>query len=111
MIVCSVNKLSKMYGGNIIFEDLSFEIKDKDRVGLVGRNGSGKSTLIRLLAGEEIPDSGKVHWKKGSVIGYLTQIPDHHDSKIVKDVLRTAFPKLLQMEKSMKKLKIKWRKK
>ncbi|MDL4839888.1 ribosomal protection-like ABC-F family protein [Aquibacillus rhizosphaerae] len=104
MIVCSVNKIAKMYGGNSIFENISFEINEKERVGLVGRNGSGKSTLIRLLAGEETPDSGQIHWKKGSVIGYLTQIPDYHDSTTTKDVLRLAFSPLLQMEEKMKKL-------
>lgn len=104
VIVCSVNKIAKMYGGNSIFEDISFEIKENDRVGLVGRNGSGKTTLIHLLAGEETPDSGQIHWKKGVAIGYLTQIPDYHDSTTTKDVLRSAFPPLLQMEEKMKRL-------
>lgn len=104
MIVCSVNKIAKMYGGNTIFENISFEIKEKERVGLVGRNGSGKSTLIRLLAGEETPDAGQVHWKKGSVIGYLTQIPDYHDATTTKHVLRSAYSPLLQMEEKMKTL-------
>lgn len=69
-----------MYGGNAIFEDISFELKEQERVGLVGRNGSGKTTLIRLLAGEEMPDSGQIHWKKGLAIGYLTQIPAYEDT-------------------------------
>ncbi|MUK88923.1 ABC-F type ribosomal protection protein [Ornithinibacillus sp. L9] len=107
MIVCSVNKIAKMYGGNSIFEDISFEIKDKQRVGLVGRNGSGKTTLIRLLAGEETADSGQIHWKKGATIGYLTQIPEYHDTTTTKDVLRLAFSPLLQLEEKMKKLEIK----
>ncbi|MEM5598224.1 ATP-binding cassette domain-containing protein [Niallia circulans] len=64
MIICSVNKIAKMYGGNTIFEDISIEIKEKEKVGLVGRNGSGKTTLFRLLAGKETPDAGQIHWKK-----------------------------------------------
>ncbi|MGP4040947.1 ribosomal protection-like ABC-F family protein [Gracilibacillus sp. D59] len=104
MIVCSVNKIAKMYGGNPIFEDMSFEIKEKERVGLVGPNGSGKTTLIRLLAGEEKTDSGQIHWKKGAKIGYLEQIPNYHDETTVKDVLRSAFSSLLQTEERMKKL-------
>lgn len=99
-----MNKIAKMYGGNSIFEDISFEIKEKERVGLVGRNGSGKTTLIRLLAGEETPDTGQVHWKKGAVIGYLTQIPDYNDETTTKAVLRSAFTSLLQVEEKMKKL-------
>ena len=104
MIVCSVNNVAKTYGGNLIFEDLSLEIKDKERIGLVGRNGSGKTTLIRLLAGEESPDSGQIHWKKEASIGYLTQIPDYHDSTTTKGVLKSAFTSLLQMEEKMKKI-------
>lgn len=104
MIACSVNKIAKMYGGNAIFEDISFEIKEKERVGLVGRNGSGKTTLIRLLAGEETPDAGKIHWKKDAAIGYLMQIPDYHDATTTKDVLKVAFSSLLEMEEKMKKL-------
>lgn len=104
MIICSANKIAKMYGGNSIFEDISIEIKEKERVGLVGRNGSGKTSLMRLLAGEETPDSGEIHWKKGTAIGYLTQIPDYHDSTAVKDVLKSAFSMLLQMEEKMETL-------
>ncbi|MBM7542702.1 ATPase subunit of ABC transporter with duplicated ATPase domains [Amphibacillus cookii] len=104
MIVCSVNKIAKMHGGNAIFENISFEIKEKQRVGLVGRNGSGKTTLIRLLAGEDLPDSGQIHWKKGIAIGYLTQIPGGYESTTVKEVLKSAFSTLLQMEETMKRL-------
>lgn len=64
MVICSVNKLSKMYGGNLLFDNISFDIQERDRVGLVGRNGSGKTTLLKLLAGNETPDSGLIHWKK-----------------------------------------------
>src|SRR5699024_12355978 len=82
VIVCSVNKIAKMYGGNSIFEDISFEIKENDRVGVVGRNGSGKTTLIHLLAGEETPYSGQIHWKQGVAIGYLTQIQRSEDRRV-----------------------------
>nr|WP_289038034.1 ABC-F type ribosomal protection protein [uncultured Allobacillus sp.] len=104
MIVCSVNNITKTYGGNPIFENLSIELKEKERVGLVGRNGSGKTTLIRLLAGEESPDSGQIHWKKEASIGYLTQIPNFHDVSTTKDVLKSAFNSLLRIEEKMKKI-------
>ncbi|WP_217585973.1 ribosomal protection-like ABC-F family protein [Lentibacillus saliphilus] len=103
MIICSVNHIAKMYGGNAVFEDISFEIKEKERVGLVGRNGSGKTTLIRLLAGEETPDAGQIHWKKGADVGYLSQIPDYEDATTTKDVLKSAFSQLLEVEAHMKK--------
>ena len=104
MIACSVNHIGKIYGGNVIFENISLEIHEKDRVGLVGRNGSGKTTLFRLLAGSEVPDSGQIHWKKGTEIGYLTQIPDFSNGMSTKQVLQIAFSSLLEMDKRMKKL-------
>ncbi|GIN91927.1 ABC transporter ATP-binding protein [Siminovitchia terrae] len=107
MIICSVHQVGKMYGGNSIFENISFEIHEKDRVGLVGRNGSGKTTLFRLLAGEEVPDSGQIHWKKGSEVGYLAQIPAFPSQSTTKDVLETAFLDLLQIQEKMKKLEVK----
>lgn len=104
MIVCSVNQITKMYGGSSIFENISFEIMGNDRIGLVGRNGSGKSTLFRLLSGEEAPDSGKIHWRKGTKIGYLAQIPEAYSKLTTKEVLKTAFSELVQMEERMMQL-------
>ncbi len=104
MIICSVNQVAKMYGGNTIFEDISLEIKEKERVGLVGRNGSGKTTLFRLLAGKETPDAGQIHWKKGLKIGYLEQIPEYEQSMKVKEVLKKAFSDLETIEGKMKQM-------
>ncbi|WP_010649829.1 ribosomal protection-like ABC-F family protein [Oceanobacillus massiliensis] len=104
MIVCSVSKVKKMYGGTTIFEDITTEIKEKDRVGLVGRNGSGKTTLFRLLAGRETPDSGQIHWKKELKIGYLEQIPDYQSKLTAKEVVMTAFSELMEIEADMKNI-------
>lgn len=104
MIICSVNNIGKMYGGSSIFEDISFEIKEKEKIGLVGRNGSGKTTLFRLIAGREAPDLGQIHWKKGLKIGYLEQIPDFEQSLKVKEVLKRAFSSLVTLEEKMKQI-------
>ncbi|MGE8203134.1 ribosomal protection-like ABC-F family protein [Heyndrickxia sp. NPDC080065] len=104
MIICSVNKIGKSYGGNVIFKDLSLEIQDKDRIGLVGRNGCGKSTLMKLLSGIDTPDTGQIHWKKGYIVGYLSQIPDNQNDQTVREVLRSAFQILLDIEVQMKEL-------
>ncbi|WP_102261396.1 ribosomal protection-like ABC-F family protein [Mesobacillus jeotgali] len=104
MIACSINHISKMYGGNLIFEDLSFEINEKDRVGLVGPNGCGKTTLMKLIAGMEETDHGKIHWKKGLKIGYLAQIPIYEDGMTARGVLETAFEELLAVQEEMKQL-------
>lgn len=104
MIACSGQKLGKMYGGNPVFEDLSFEIHEKDIIGLVGRNGSGKTTLFKLLAGIESPDSGQVHWRKGCEIGFLQQIPSYPQGMKVIDVLKMSFLLLVEMGEEMKKI-------
>lgn len=106
MIVCSVNHIAKMYGGNAIFNDISFEIKERERVGLVGRNGSGKTTLMRLLAGEEAPDAGKIHLRKGISLGYLKQIPAYDEEYSACDVLKMAFAELCEIEEKMQKLEL-----
>ncbi len=104
MTICSIREISKMYGGNLIFENLSMEIHEQDRIGVVGRNGGGKTTLFKLLSGIDIPDKGQIHWKKGIKIGYLAQIPDFPDDMSTKEVLQNAFKPLLDIQERMLKL-------
>lgn len=103
MIICSVNHIAKSFGGNIIFKDLSFEVQEGSRIGLVGRNGGGKTTLLRLLANQETVDEGVIHWKKGLKIGYLAQIPDYKELT-GKEVLKTAFEQLTATETKLQQL-------
>lgn len=105
MIICSVNHIGKSFGGNQIFKDLSFEILEGSRIGLVGRNGGGKTTIMKLLANQETVDEGVIHWRKGLKIGYLAQIPDF-DDLTGKEVLKTAFAKLLDIEAKLKQLEV-----
>ncbi len=69
----SIDNLWKSYGPQTLFEGISFKINPKERVGLVGRNGHGKTTLLRLITGEEEPDSGSIVIPKNYRIGYVTQ--------------------------------------
>lgn len=104
MILCSAQELSKMFGGHLIFEELSFEIPERARIGLVGRNGTGKTTIFKLLSGVESPDKGLVHLKKGAKVGYLAQIPHYSEGTKGLDVLRSAFSDLIKTGERLKEL-------
>lgn len=100
-MICTVQNITKMLGGNIIFEKLSLAIKTGDRLAVVGRNGSGKTTLFKLLAGMEKPDEGSIHFKKGTFVGYLAQIPSYAEDVTGLDVLRYAFQKITLLQQKM----------
>lgn len=104
MTICSVNNVTKSFGGNIIFENISLEIKNGECVGLVGRNGSGKTTIFQLLTGMESLDAGAIHMKKGTRIGHVAQIPKFDESMTVYEVLSSAFKIEKELEREMRTL-------
>ena len=75
MTYLSVENLSKNYGHKVLFEGLTFGISKGDKTALIAQNGTGKSTLLQILAGNEVPDEGKVMTAKGLEIGFLEQEP------------------------------------
>ena len=103
-MICTIQEISKMLGGNTIFENLSLSIKTGDKLGVVGRNGSGKTTLFKLIAGIEKPDVGTIYFKKGTKIGYLAQIPTFSEEVTGMDLLNSAFDELIALQAQMKVL-------
>ncbi len=77
------SNLSKYFGGDCLFEDISFDINSGERVGLVGRNGHGKTTLLRMITGEESFDQGTISIPKGYRIGYVTQHLDFSCDRVL----------------------------
>ncbi len=104
MIEIGVSNLTKAYGADVIFENVTFDVKTKDRIGLLGRNGTGKTTLMKIMAGLEDYQAGQVSKRKGLTIGYLEQIPNYEDDNTVLDVLNEAFRGLNELKLQMEEI-------
>ena len=81
-----VENLTKSFGYDLLFGDISFGLDEGDKVGLIAKNGTGKSTLLNLLARVDTPDSGSIIYRNNLRIGYLPQIPTFEGAKTVLDV-------------------------
>ena len=79
----SVNAVTVSFGGYNLFDNISFLINPKDRIGLAGKNGAGKSTMLKLLAGEQNPTKGEVAVPRDIKIGYLPQDMIHQHRRTV----------------------------
>ncbi|MGK0466532.1 ribosomal protection-like ABC-F family protein [Clostridium sp.] len=102
MIELALKEVGKYFGGNRIFENITFEVQNGDRVGLIGKNGTGKTTVLKIIAGMENKDKGSISIRKNATIGYLHQIPDYPESYKVIDVLKIAFKIQYGINDSMK---------
>ena len=94
----SVNQLSVVFGDFALFDNVSFLVNEKDRIGLVGRNGAGKSTLLKIFAGLQNPTSGNISFPSNIKIGYLPQHMLYSDGKTVMEDARTAFGEVLMLK-------------
>ena len=83
----TVSSLSKSYGSQVLFEDVSFIVAPGERVGLVGRNGHGKTTLFRILLKEETADGGAITTSSGYRIGYLAQLLEFKCPSVLEEAL------------------------
>ncbi|MDG1027745.1 MAG: ABC-F family ATP-binding cassette domain-containing protein [Flavobacteriaceae bacterium] len=91
-----VQNLGVSFGGEVLFENLSFRIGRGDRIGLIGKNGAGKSTFLKLLAGENSPSVGGMSLEKNATIGYLPQELEVENHRTVLEETFQAFPEILK---------------
>lgn len=101
MVELGINELTKYYGANKIFEDISFDIMRGQRVGLIGQNGCGKTTILKIIMGIEDYETGTVAIRKGAKVGYLDQMPMYEDTITGLDVLYKAFNELFEIREKL----------
>ena len=94
----SVNGVTVSFGGHDLFDNISFLINLKDRIGLAGKNGAGKSTLLKILSGNQNPTKGEVTMPKSCKIGYLPQDMIHQHGRTVFDETESAYEEIQQLE-------------
>ena len=108
MIILSGHKIERSFAGDVLFDNITLQVDERDRIALVGRNGAGKSTLLKILVGEEAPTSGEVNRKRDLTLSYLAQDSRFESERTifeemlsVFDDLRTTERKLRAMEEQM----------
>lgn len=101
MSILNVEHLSHGFGDRAIFQDVSFRLLKGEHIGLVGANGEGKSTFMNIITGKLMPDEGKVEWAKNVNVGYLDQHTVLEKGMTIREVLKSAFGSLFEMEANM----------
>ena len=97
----TLSHCSVQFGGNYLFDDITFTIGTRDRIGLVGKNGAGKSTMLKILSGNVVSDEGNVIKSNDYTIGFLTQDLQATLGKTVLEEAMTSFDVLLEIEKEI----------
>ena len=101
MSILDVNNVSHGFGARQILDDVSFRLLKGEHVGLVGANGEGKSTFLNIITGKLMPDAGKIEWCNHITTGYLDQYSTLEKEKSIRDILRSAFNHMFELEKEM----------
>ncbi|WP_156468615.1 ABC-F family ATP-binding cassette domain-containing protein, partial [Streptococcus sp. DD10] len=104
MIILQTNKIERSFSGEVLFDNISLQVDERDRIALVGKNGAGKSTLLKILIGEEEPTSGEVNRKKDISLSYLAQDSRFESDRSIYDEMLQVFETLRQTEKSLRKM-------
>jgi ATP-binding cassette, subfamily F, member 3 len=100
----NIHNLSVSFGGEYLFEEITFRLGAGDRVGLIGKNGAGKSTMLKILSGEMEPDSGQIAADKDLKIGFLKQDIDFVEGRTVLDEAYQAFEEIKRLEKQLEEI-------
>lgn len=104
MSILNVVNLSHGFGDRAIFNNVSFRLLKGEHIGLVGANGEGKSTFMNIVTGKLMPDEGKVEWSKNVRVGYLDQHTVLTAGMTIRDVLKSAFSYLFELETRMNEI-------
>ena len=104
MSILNVEHLSHGFGDRAIFHDVSFRLLKGEHIGLVGANGEGKSTFFNIVTGKLQPDEGKIEWAKNVRVGYLDQHTVLEKGMTIREVLKSAFSWLFELETKMNEI-------
>lgn len=100
----SIEGLSIAFGGNTLFDNITYVINKKDRIALVGKNGAGKSTMLKIIAGLQAPTSGNVNMPKDLTVGYLPQQMNLSDTRTVMEEAEQAFSHIFELQSRIERM-------
>lgn len=101
MSILTVKNMSHIFGGRVIYEDVSFKLNKGEHVGFIGANGEGKSTFMKIITNKLMPDEGTIEWAKRVRVGYMDQHAELKKGMTVRDTLKTAFDYLYYIEEEL----------
>ena len=106
MIILQANKIERSFAGEVLFDNISLQVDERDRIALVGKNGAGKSTLLKILVGEEEPTSGEINKKRDLSLSYLAQDSRFESSNTIYDEMLHVFDDLRKTEKALRQMEL-----
>ena len=106
MAVLDVQNLTLAFGENTLFKGVSFDVKEKEKVGLIGCNGAGKTSLLKIIKGDYEPDEGACFVSKNAKLGYMEQ-HTCSENRSVWEELVSVFEELIRIEKEIEELSVK----